>query len=115
MEDEIANATFIIDDIWTQNSKTRRDKSLKLLTKIYNNIKAHPDQIKYRRLNISKIASKPGIIPQVRQLLLASGFNININGIHIDLDYKKLDLCINVGNAIQNKINTENQKLEEER
>ncbi len=115
MDNEIANATLVIDDIWSQNSRTRREKSLKLLTKIYNNITKHPNEAKYRRLNISKIISKRSIIPQVRQLLLSSGFKININGIYIDLEDNNLNLCINVGNILQAKIDDENKKLEEER
>eukprot|EP01084_Bolivina_argentea_P137366 241912_1 len=115
METQLANATVLIDEIWTQNSKFRRDKSIKLLTKIYTNIKNNPNDAKFRKLNISKIMSKPNIVSQVRELLLISGFKPNKNGIHIDLDDSNFNLCVSVSNIIANRIIDEENKLEQER
>eukprot|EP01083_Nonionella_stella_P227431 806917_1 len=114
VDEQLANATIITDDIW-QQSKYRREKSLKLLQKIYKNIKNKPNDAKYRKLNMSKILSKQDILPQVRQILLCSGFIPNNNGIHVDLNDNNLNLCIAVGDMIAERINDEQIQLEKER
>merc|ERR1712154_187042 len=102
------------DDLW-QNSKFKREKSIKLLSKIYANIQSNPNEAKYRKLNMSKISSKPGILPQVRQLLLCSGFSVNANGIHFDLNDNGLNLCSAVGQMFADRVNDEMIALEKER
>ena len=105
---------LVADDLW-QNSKFKREKSVKLLLKIYQNIKQNPNEAKYRKLNMSKISSKPGILPQVRQILLCSGFVANVNGIHFDLSDGNLNLCVSVGEMFEDRVNDEIIALEKER
>eukprot|EP00483_Globobulimina_turgida_P006355 UN06365 len=115
VDEQLANATLIADDLWQQNSKFRRDKSLKLLRKIYTNIKNHANEAKYRKLNMSKISSKANIVPQVRQILLCSGFVANGDGVHAVLTDNNLHLCLAVGVMMEERINDEIVKLEQER
>ena len=79
------------------------------------NIKTNPNEAKYRKLNMSKIMSKQDIVPQLRQILLCSGFIVNNDGIHVDLNDDKLDLCISVYHMIKERINDEQIALEKER
>lgn len=112
---QLANATIIADDLWANNSRFHRDKSLKLLIKIFENIKNHPDEIRYRRVNMFKINTKHSIVPELKQLLIASGFVADIDGIHYILSDDNLDLCTAVYSIILDRINYENDQLEIER
>merc|ERR1712154_602016 len=114
VDEQLANASILTDDLWAE-SKHKREKSLKLLMKIYKNIKSQPNEAKFKKLNMSKISSKPGLLPQVRQILLSSGFVANVNGVHFDLNDKDLNLCISVGEMLEDRINDEMVELEKER
>ena len=48
-------------------------------------------------------------------MLLCSGFKQNIDGVHINLDDNNLNLCIAVGTMIQERIDEEQRKLNQER
>jgi len=112
---QLANATIIADELWANNSRFHRDQSLKLLIKIFENIKNHPDEIRYRRVNMLKINTKHSIVPEFKQLLIASGFVADIDGIHYILSDNNLDLCTAVYSIILDRINYENEQLEIER
>mmetsp|Transcript_58536 Transcript_58536/g.52751 ORF Transcript_58536/g.52751 Transcript_58536/m.52751 type:complete len:210 (+) Transcript_58536:48-677(+) len=112
---QLHNATIIADELWKNNSRFHRDESLKLLTKIFENIKAHPDQMRYRRINMLKINAKHSIIPEFKQLLIAAGFIEDIDEIHYKLPDTNFDLCTAVYSIILDRINYENELLEIER
>eukprot|EP01083_Nonionella_stella_P105456 303326_1 len=115
LNEQLANAVLVADDLWAQNSKFKREKSVKLLRKIYKNIKENPNENKFRTLNMSKIASKPNIVPQVRQILLCSGFENTKDGIHIELHDSNLSLCIAVADMVEDRIHDEAVELEKAR
>eukprot|EP01083_Nonionella_stella_P227432 806918_1 len=72
--------------------------------------------IPYFIVRITKTLPKQDIVPpQVRQILLCSGFIPNNNGIHVDLNDNNLNLCIAVGDMIAERINDEQIQLEKER
>ena len=110
----LANALLIADDIW-DNSKMKREKTIKLLVKIMSNIKANPKEAKFRQLNMAKISSKPNILPQFRQMLVSAGWVANKNGVHFDLPDESQALCVAVGEMIEERVSAEEAALEKER
>merc|ERR1712062_931491 len=105
---------LIADDLWDA-SRLKREKTIKLLIKIMSNIKANPDEAKFRQLNMAKISSKPNILPQFRQMLASAGWVANKDGVHFDLPEESQRLCVAVGEMIEERVAEEEAELEKER
>eukprot|EP00484_Ammonia_sp_Unknown_P022743 CAMPEP_0197027518 /NCGR_PEP_ID=MMETSP1384-20130603/7414_1 /TAXON_ID=29189 /ORGANISM="Ammonia sp." /LENGTH=193 /DNA_ID=CAMNT_0042456379 /DNA_START=44 /DNA_END=625 /DNA_ORIENTATION=+ len=115
MYNQLSNATVLVDQLWQNNSRTHREETLRLLEKIFSNIKEHPDEQRYRRINIFKINTTHSIVPEFTPLLLASGFIPCTDGIHLQLNDKQMDLCTAVYSIIKDRINWEENQLAMER
>mmetsp|Transcript_21814 Transcript_21814/g.35043 ORF Transcript_21814/g.35043 Transcript_21814/m.35043 type:complete len:197 (-) Transcript_21814:38-628(-) len=115
IDEQLANATVIVEELWHNNSKTHRDESLALLDRIFGNIKNYPHEARYHRVNLFKIVNAHSIVKEFTPLLLASGFAMNVDGMHVQLNPKRIDLCTAVYSIIKDRINYENELLEIER
>mmetsp|Transcript_53971 Transcript_53971/g.66151 ORF Transcript_53971/g.66151 Transcript_53971/m.66151 type:complete len:216 (+) Transcript_53971:40-687(+) len=107
----LASGIIFIDDIF-ELSPMKREKAVKLVSKIFKNIIDNPNEPKFRRINASKINSKFPM--QVIQLLQAAGFEQDsTSNDHSILPNNKLNLIQGFNNILLDKLE-EQQRIQDE-
>eukprot|EP01084_Bolivina_argentea_P091721 165084_1 len=102
-------------NLW-QIDTTAREKSIKLLSKIFNNILSNPKDQKYGNLNLQKLQSKFKKCPPAMDLLYEAGFKpsqdtTRLLWIYNDNNY---NLLKNVIFSLEHKINEEKERAIQE-
>eukprot|EP01084_Bolivina_argentea_P319793 554707_1 len=86
----------------SQQKNNCRDKGLKLMHKIINNILSNPQEPKYRHLNVARLSEKLINNKIWIDLLLIAGFNKTKNGKALEFDVSKIEQLKHVHTALNN-------------